>query len=102
MDVLDGLEQLRKDIPIEQYGLEKPYSSQVIECIAAMLERKPEPQVIHELGIWDQFKKNRKNVLTDPNTSKRVKAYAAISYFGLNLTILIINAYYNRKWKEVK
>lgn len=99
MDVLEGLDQLQKDIPLEQYGLEKAYSSQVIECIAAMLERKPDPQVIQELGIWDLVKKNRKNVLTDSKTSNRVKGYAIISYLGLSFSITAINTYYNRKWK---
>lgn len=100
MDVLDGLNQLKKDIPLEQYGLEKAYSSQMVECIAAMLERKPESQVLRKLGIWNLLKRNRKNVLTDSKTSKRVKGYAMLSYFGLYFSITVINAYYNRKWKE--
>ena len=100
MDVLEGLAQLQKDIPLKQYGLEKAYSSQVIECVAAMLERKPDPQVIRKLGIWNLVKKNRKNVLTDSKTSNRVKGYAIVTYLGLRFSINVINAYYNRKWKE--
>ena len=100
LDVLDGLKQLANDIPVKQYGLEKSYSSQIIECIATMLERKPDPQSVRDAGIWVMFRKHRNNVLSDSKASKRVRGYALVSYLGLHTTIAIINTYYNWKWKE--
>lgn len=100
LDVLEGLRQLASDIPVKKYGLEKSYSSQIIECIAAMLERKPDSQIIKDTGVWKLFREHRGKVLLDFKASKRVRAYALVSYLGLGPTIMIINTYYNLKWKE--
>ena len=98
MDVIDGLLQLRQDIPLKQHGIEKAFASQMIECIAAMFERKPKNQDILKLGVWRLFKEYRRSVIFDKNATNRVRAYALLSYLGVSFTIYIISKYYNIKW----
>lgn len=100
MDVVEGLRQMRKEIPIAQYGAEKAFASQMVECIAAMLERKPSAEEIRSLGLWQLFCQYRATVLKDPQAAKRVRAYALVSYLGLPLTIRIISTYYGLKWRK--
>ena len=102
MDAIEALQNLEKDIPIEEYGLTNAYSSQMIECISAMFERNPSSKQIKDLGLWDLFREHRKVVVRDKNASKRVRGYAYLSYSGLSITIFIINKYYQIKWRKEK
>lgn len=99
-DVVEALNIMKSEIPIEKLGLLPAYSSQMVEDIMAMLERKPSSNDIVRLGLWKLVKEYRINVLKDSKAYKRVKGYALLSYFGLKISIFVMNRYYNRKWRK--
>lgn len=99
-DMIDGLEQLKRELPMKKYRLDKAYASQMIECIASILEHKPNLRELKEWGVWEKFKKNRRVVLSDSDASKRVRAYALLSYLGLPVLSQIISSYYIYKWSK--
>ena len=51
LDVVEGLQQLQRDIPIKEYGLEKAFASQMVECVGTLLAQKPDKKIVRELGI---------------------------------------------------
>ena len=100
MDVVEGLLQLQKDLPLQKYGLEKAFASQMVECIAAMLGRKPDGKTFREMGLWNLLCKYRGVVWRDRSAAKRVRGYSLISYLGLPVTIWALSTYYRLKWKS--
>lgn len=98
MDAIEALLQIKRNIPLDDYGISNAYASQMIECIGAMLERKPNPNEFKKLGLWKLMTEYRKSVLFDSEACKRVRAFALVSYFGLRMSISIISKYYRYRW----
>lgn len=98
-DVVDALKIMGEEVPTVKTELLPAYSSQMVEDIMAMLERKPASSEINSLGLWNLVKEYRPNVIRDIKATKRVKGYALLSYLGLKASIFIMNRYYNHKWR---
>ena len=98
LDVVEGLEQFKRDIPIEEYGLKKAYASQMIECIMTILQSAPTYKQIMEIELWNKVKIYRNITICDSNASNRVRGYAILSYLGPILTVKILRVYYKIKW----
>lgn len=99
LDVLEGVEQLGKDIPIEKYGLSAAYSSQILECVMAILQSRPTSEEIEKYDLWSKIKENRRITMWNKEAAKRIRGYAILSYLGKSLTIKILCFYYRMKWK---
>jgi len=100
LDVIEAMHNIKKDIPLQEYGIEKAYASQMIEVITLILESEPTNQEVIRYQLWNLIKQYRRIVILDPKASKRVRAYALISYFGITLMKRILKVYYNLKWKK--
>ena len=98
LHIIDALNQIENDIPLEEYGCIKGFASQNVEDMFMLLALKPGKEIITKYGIWKRIKKYRLTVLFDHNSSKRVRGYALLSYLGRNVSTLIYNKYQDIKW----
>ena len=98
LHIIDALNQIENDIPLEEYGCIKGFASQNVEDMFMLLALKPGKEIITKYGIWERIKKYRLTVLFDHNSSKRVRGYALLSYLGRNVSTLIYNKYQDIKW----
>lgn len=98
LDIIEALEQIEKDIPLEKYGCINGFASQNVEDMYMLLGLSPSRKIIEEFSIWNRVKKYRKFVIFDKNCSNRVRGYALMSYLGMNLSMIIYKNYQNIKW----
>lgn len=99
LDVLQALNQINKDIELYDYGAQSAFSALTLSTAVAVLALRPEKKYIKEYDIWYRIKKNRYIVLRDKRCNRRIKAYAALSFFGKGVLTIIYNLYYKMKWK---
>lgn len=100
LDVMEALHILSSKISLEDYGLVRAYASQMVECSLTLLDQKPSKTEIENFGIWDQLKKYRRLVIFDSKATKRVRAWALMSYLGSPILMKTRNSYV--KYKRVK
>lgn len=98
LHIIDALDQIESDIPLEEYGCEKGFASQNVEDMYMLLALKPEKNIIKQCGIWNRVVKYRLTVLFDHNSSKRVRGYALLSFLGCKLSTIIYRKYQRIKW----
>lgn len=99
LDIIEALEQIKKDIPLEKYGCLNGYASQCVEDMFMLLGLKPNKQIIDEYDIWHRIKQYRSIILFDKECSKRVRCYAFLSYTGCFISSNIFCLYQKIKWK---
>lgn len=98
LHIIDALNQIESDIPLEEYGCEKGFASQNVEDMYMLLALEPGKNIIKQYGIWNRVVKYRLTVLFDHNSSKRVRGYALLSFLGCKLSTIIYRKYQIIKW----
>lgn len=99
LDLVEALDDIKKSIPLYDYGAKGAYASQTVESMYHLLNLHPNRKVIHDYCLWERIKIYRKEVIRDKRASKRIRAYALLSYCGLNMSVGILNWYYHLKWR---
>lgn len=100
LHIIDALNQIESDIPLEKFECTKGFASQNIEAMYMLLGLQPGRKIIKKYCIWSRIKKYREIVLLDRKCSKRVRGYALISYLGCYLSSKIYILYQQFKWKD--
>ena len=98
LHIIDALNQIESDIPLEEYGCKKGFASQNVEDMYMLLALEPGENIIKQCGIWNRVVKYRLTVLFDHNSSKRVRGYALLSFLGCKLSTIIYRKYQSIKW----
>lgn len=98
MDNLDALKQIKSEIDINKYGLEKAFASKTLESVFGLFQYNIDIKIATKYKLWQLVKENRKIVLADDNATKRVKGYAIISFFGFYISQYVYKFYYKIKY----
>ncbi len=94
-DVIEGLLKLEQDIPINLYGLQKPFASLVVDCVTTLLEKNPRKNDIKE--GWCLLKGKRAISILDKNATNRVRVKALLSYMGMSFLKKITHIYTKKR-----
>jgi glycosyltransferase involved in cell wall biosynthesis len=97
LEALRALENIKKDIDINEYGIDKAYASKLIESIFSIISLDADKKTIQKENLWRQVKMYRKVVIMDNQATNRVRSYALLSYLGLNISRKVMQIYYGIK-----
>lgn len=97
LDTIEALRNIKNDVPISTYGLDKSFSSLVVSTVLGAILRAPSIKEIMQYGLMDIVKKYRSNVLQDKKALKSVRLCSFCSYFGIRFTLTVFNVYYKLK-----
>lgn len=100
LDVMRALDQIERDIDLEDYEAKPAFGALNLSLSSALLAEKPDRQYVEEYGIWKRIKDNRSYVLKDSRVNKTIKSYALLSFLGEGLFVYIYNLYYGIKWRD--
>lgn len=98
LDVVRALDQIENDIDLPKYDAVGAFAGLSLSTLTTLMALKPAPEYVEEYRIWDRIKSYRIKVLKDERVNKRVKAYAALSFLGKRMMVIVYNLYYRMKW----